>query len=349
MVIHVIGGGSAGLWAAKHLGDSCVVYEEHSRIGRPEHCTGLVSGRIDEVLHVPDSLKFNKVKGARFFSRNESFELERGRTEATVIDRAGFDQHLADLAVSAGARIEFNRGADAFSFPRSKRVIVADGATSRTLPKLGLKLGTLPAVQYLVRTSETLDTDFVELHFLRSDFFAWIVPEDRQLAKIGVATSKLPKDLLEAFMKKRLKGFVIKERQGSHVVTGGPFRRCVFGNKILVGDAAGQVKATTGGGIITGMMCAEIAAKSVENPAEYDGLWRRKIGRELATSVAVRRVLSRLSEADYDRLMRFSRENLDELKSHGDMDFHTKAVVKIFSKPRNWAMLAKYLLLYLGF
>jgi digeranylgeranylglycerophospholipid reductase len=346
MVHRVIGGGPVGLWAAKQLGDSCIVYEEHPRIGRPEHCTGLLSNRIEGILAIPEELKLNKVTGARFFSKNEEFELTRGKVEATVIDRAGFDSHIERLAIDAGAKIELNTSADAFSFPASEKVIVADGVANRTLPKLGLKLGTLPAVQYIVKTSEPFDTDFVELHFLRSDFFAWVVPEEKNVAKIGLATADHPKELLETFLKNRLKGFVIKEKQGSHVVVGGPLHTCALGNKLLVGDAAGQVKATTGGGIITGMICAEIAAKNVETPEEYDRAWRRKIGKELATAKVIRRVLSRFSEKDYDNLMKFARENLDDLKSHGDMDFHTKAVTEIFKKPRNWPVLAKWVSLY---
>ncbi|MFH0961400.1 MAG: NAD(P)/FAD-dependent oxidoreductase [archaeon] len=342
---HVVGGGPVGLWVAGKLGREAVLHEEHAEIGRPEHCTGLVSNRLETIVRVPEELKLNRVAGAKFFSRNGSFTLTRGRTEANVIDRAGFDKYLSELAESAGAEILKGRNANPFRFPRNRTVFVAEGVSSRTTRALGGKMETLPAVQYVIRTRERLDSGFVELHFLRSEFFAWVVPESGHLAKVGVAAGEKPKELLDLFLKRRFfgSGFRTICRQGSHVVVGGPVKKTVHGNLVLVGDCAGQVKATTGGGIVTGLICAGIAAENAGNPLKYECEWRRKVGGELEAARLVRKVLSRLSAEEYDGLIGFAKRNSSALRRSGDMDFHSKTLLEIFSKPLNWGFLLKYL------
>lgn len=349
---HIVGGGPAGLWTARNIGREATLYEEHEKIGRPEHCTGLVSNRLeDKILKLPNSLKFNTVSGAKFFSKNKELFLSRGRKEATVIDRAGFDLHLSELAESAGAKIIRGKRVDPLSLPKPERVFVCEGIASRTaetlVPKED-KVAKIPAVQYVVRSSEKLDTENVELHFLKSDFFAWVVPENEHIAKVGVATEKAPKELLETFLKSRFKSFIITERQGSHVVCGPPLKKAVFGNLVLVGDSAGQTKATTGGGIITGMLCAEIAAKHRDSPELYETEWRKTVGKELVLASKIRKVLNRLSEKEYDELLAFAERNIEPLRKKGDMDFHSGAFYEIFRNPWNWGALAKYAGLFLS-
>ncbi len=341
VAIRIIGGGPAGLWAARHLGPKCVVYEEHRRIGQPVHCTGLVSKRIDSLLRLPKSIVLNRIRGARMFSQGgQVLELSRGREEAYVIDRAKFDTHLAGLASDAGAKIMLGEKAKA---EMGEVTIAADGASSAVRRSLGIRLETIPSVQYIAKSALFEEPDFVELHFLNREFFAWVVPEDGKIARVGVAGPKC-KDVLDAFIQKRLKRFKIADRQAGLVVVGGPLKRTVFGNLMLTGDAAGQVKATTGGGIITGMMCAEEAAKNVGNPKAYEMAWRSRVGHELKAARMVRSFLSRLEPQDYSILLGFGERNLDLIKKYGDMDFHSRMVLEIAKRPGNWPAIAGLLL-----
>lgn len=343
MTVRIIGAGPAGLWAAKHLGPKCVVYEEHKKIGHPVHCTGLISRRIDSLLKLPKEVAVNRIYGARLYSHNGlSLELARGRVEAYVIDRAKFDLHLAQLAQKAGAKIVL--GQKAHPDPAATTTIAADGAASRTRKSFGLSLKAIPSLQYILRPAhQCLDPKFVELHFINRDFFAWVVPENEKIARVGVADRRC-RAVLDNFVRKRFEHFKIRERQAGLVMVGGPLKKTVFGNVMLVGDAAGQVKATTGGGIITGMICAEEAAKHVSNPKAYEKAWRARVGHELKAARMVRSFLSRLEPQDYNALLGFGERNLDLIKKYGDMDFHSKMVWEIAKRPGNWPAIMGLLL-----
>lgn len=346
MRVEIIGAGPAGLWAARLLakqGRECTVHEEHKKIGEPVHCTGLVSKRLDSIIKLPDEIILNKVKGARLFSKNQQVEIMRGRKEAYVINRKKFDNHLAQLAEKEGAKILLNKKVDAFSLKGD--VIAADGAYSITRQKLSIPMKTLPAVQYIVKGK--FDTDFVELHFLNPEFFVWVVPEDETVARIGTACRNCM-DVLDGFIGKNYTKNKILEKQAGLVVVNGPLKRTVFrkspGSIILVGDAAGQVKATTGGGIITGMLCAEEAAKHIDSPERYERAWRLKVEKELRVAKYARDFLSGLRIEDYDELLSFVNKNMDAIKKYGDMDFHSRVILEIGKKPGNWLTILKLLL-----
>jgi flavin-dependent dehydrogenase len=95
---------------------------------------------------------------------------------------------------------------------------------------------------------------------------------------------------------------------------------------LLVGDAAGQVKASTGGGVITGGIAARIAGKACVKAleeedfsegflkAEYEDKWRAEIGLELKVHEVLRSLFDALSDEDLERLFDVAlEEKVDEL------------------------------------
>ncbi|GAF84789.1 unnamed protein product, partial [marine sediment metagenome] len=114
-----------------------------------------------------------------------------------------------------------------------------------------------------------------------------------------------------------------------------------------VGNAAGQVKPTTGGGIYFGLLCAEIAVNtlhrglanddlSARRLAGYERGWRRKLGRELEIDYYARKFYQRLSDQQIDRIF-------DIIKSHGideallkakdlSFDWHSGAVLRLMGQ-----------------
>ena len=74
-------------------------------------------------------------------------------------------------------------------------------------------------------------------------------------------------------------------------------------NLYLIGDAAGQVKATTGGGLVPGIKAALICAESIRNRTNYHKAWKKSLGKELMTHLLIRNTLDRFTDSDYDALL----------------------------------------------
>ena len=113
---------------------------------------------------------------------------------------------------------------------------------------------------------------------------------------------------------------------------------------MVVGDAAGQVKPTTGGGIYYGLLCADIAANSlyralddddlsVRNLASYEREWKKKLGRDLKIGYWARKLYEHLSDRQVDRVFDIIKSNgLDEtLLKTGDLsfDWHGEAILRL--------------------
>jgi flavin-dependent dehydrogenase len=124
-------------------------------------------------------------------------------------------------------------------------------------------------------------------------------------------------------------------------------------NVLLVGDAAGQVKPFSGGGIYTSLVAgrhaAETAAAALEADdvsagrlAAYEKGWKREIGRELVRSLRIRRFGLSLSEGEVERVIRALRsDGMQSLAArYGDIDYPSRVLLRIARSAPALAMLA---------
>ncbi len=351
----VIGAGPAGSTTARLCAEgglSVVVLEEHDRVGLPIQCAGLISTRIDEVNDLPDDVVVNTVRGAHMWSPGGvGITVARPEPQAYVIDRAAFDANLSDLAQEAGAELVLGarvrwmgpgyvRTTDAAY--RSRYVVCCEGFTSR-LPR-GVGLDTtrelLAARQVRIRTTG-LDTDHVSMFFGREvapGFFGWIIPESGEVARVGVACRGGQVNArLRAILHGRLGPHRIIEQGGGVIPISGPVRRTHEGGLLVVGDAAGQVKATTGGGIVVGSICAAAAAEALitGDPASYERLWRSRVERELAMCLRIRRFVDDLDDIELDSFFTILKDSGAEntIEQWGDMDFPSALVARLALNP----------------
>lgn len=202
------------------------------------------------------------------------------------------------------------------------------------------------------------NTDHVEV-FLGSDipgFFAWAVPVSENTARIGLCVDPA-KTHLSAY--EHLKRFLhtnprMKERAGkgcSDMLVGciplGSQSRTAADGVIITGDAAGQVKPTSGGGVYMGALCAKIAGEVAAKAAlsgdtsagvlmEYDRQWREVVGRELAVGMWIHKVFGRMGDEDFNELMRFfgEPEVLELINTYGDIDHPSILVGKLLAKTK---------------
>jgi len=365
----VVGAGPAGSTVAYRLAERglrVLVLEEHPRIGQPVQCAGLVSRRVLD-LAGSESMVLASVRGATVFGPGlGSISFRADEPRAYVIDRAGLDVHLADRAAKAGAEfrtgVRFDRrlpsedghervravGADGNAREISARLVVgADGVSSAVARAYRLRrpVEILPAFEAEFPKSPG-DPDTVEVYLGRRfapGLLGWWIPDGAGGARVGVAADADGTPARTYFQQLVAQlGHRFGSELGSptaYLVSGIPIGSLpkTYGPRVLlVGDAAAQVKPLSGGGIFTGMKCAEIlasvAAAAIERGdlserslAEYDRAWRAELGEEFRRALYLRRIFTRLTDADLDALVVALKgaEMRATIVAFGDIDFPT--------------------------
>ena len=338
--VAIVGGGPGGLSAARRLaadGWSVTVFEEHDHVGTPVHCTGVLAEDVIGSMDLPAEAVLNPLSTVRFVApAGHSFDYTTTTTEAVVIDREIFDSALARRAEAAGATVIRGGRVSAIDPSddgvivtvqdrepvRARSVILACGANYAFQKRLGLGM---PAT-FLQSAQLELPADRlgdVEIHFgseIAPKGFAWAVPVRRTcgtFARIGVMADA---DAGEYFSRMLAR---VRDRWGVAVPDSpAPRRRMLplasvkrtYADRVLaVGDAAGLVKPTTGGGIYYSVVSGEIAAEvlgrrlavnglSAAALREYEESWRGRFQSEFTAQLALRFVAQRMRDADIDAL-----------------------------------------------
>lgn len=335
----VVGAGPGGLYAAGCLaraGHEVLVCEEHHTIGEPVHCTGILADASFKEFDLPRRTILNGVDTLRLVSPSGlSVDYTTDRPEAVVIDRARFDRALADRAQAAGAQVwtgvrvhglhAANDGVRAevgSNRVRARLAVLACGASYRLQRHAGFGL---PA-KYLQTAQCELPARIpgrvVEIHFGRDvapGGFAWAVPvvrPDGHYVRIGVMTSRDARLCFGRIVERSADSWGLQPERVTprlKVLPLGAIQR-TYGTRLLaVGDAAGLVKPTTGGGIYYSILSASIAASvgaralsrdrlDATALSAYESRWRSRLGRELEAQHALRGAAVAMSDRDIDAL-----------------------------------------------
>jgi geranylgeranyl reductase family protein len=368
----VVGAGPAGAEAARAAaggGLRTLLAEEHPTVGVPSHCTGKLSHHAFSEFEIPPDLAVNAVSAAVFHSPGGvSVRIRRATVDSYIVDRVAFDRWLAARAAAAGAEVmtgvritaaRRNHAGMVVSGVRRGRpleascrlLIDAEGAFARLPGSLGVPLPGRYALglQYHMRGVGGIDPDSPEVFFgrdLAPGFFAWLMPVGRDRARIGVCVDPrvarhAPVWYLERLiathpaLRDRVATATVEEKVAGRIVLVGLRRPVNVEGFLIAGDAAGQVKATSGGGIyyamIAGQLAGEIAPRYVggdrQATAEYERRWRRRFGREVAFTAFGRRAINHLSDADLDMLLGVLAENpqlRQSVERAGDTQFQSR-------------------------
>jgi len=338
--VAIVGGGPGGLSAARSLSSSgwtATVFEEHDQIGLPVHCTGVLAQDVVATMDLPAGAVLNPLSTVRFVApAGHSFDYTTATTEAVVIDRQTFDNALAQRAVAAGAAITRGRrvtsvdsDADGVSITlsdgeviRARAAILACGASYMFQRRLGLGMPAtfLQSAQLELPAACLGD---VEIHFgseIAPKGFAWAVPVRRAsgtFARIGVMADS-DAGLYFSRMLDRVRnrwGVAVPDAAAPRrrMLPLGSVKRTYADRVMAVGDAAGLVKPTTGGGIYYSVVSGEIAGEvlsarlarndlSAASLREYEGLWRGRFQSEFTAQHALRFVAQRMRDTDIDAL-----------------------------------------------
>jgi len=350
-MISIIGAGPSGCYTAYLLakaGKDVQIFEEHKEIGSPIQCTGLVTPSINNILKLKKDLIINEIKKVKIFSKNNSLELNL-KNKNLVLDRKKFDNHLADLAISQGTKIflnykfienkknlikiKFNNQKD--SILKTDYLIGADGPLSQVARSNNLfkKRKFLTGIQAIVKLK---NENYIEF-YPSIGTFAWVVPENKEICRIGVAYYQNPKEDFNRFLKlKKINNKNIIEKQGGLIPLYDPRLKTKKDNIYLVGDAASQVKATTGGGIIQGLKAAQSLADSILNKKNYEERWKKEIGKDLLVHLKMRNIMDKFKDKDWDSLIKlFKKDETKRIIESFDRDYPTKFIIKlILSEPK---------------
>jgi geranylgeranyl reductase family protein len=367
----VVGGGPAGLLAARDLaaaGLSTLVVEEHETIGVPVHCTGVLGMDAFDELDLPRHTILHTAHAARFISADgSSLVVDHERVRAAIIDRGEFDAALAAKAAAAGADIQAGcrvREIDvdqhgvavstAAGVVLGRACIIACGANYRFNRRLGLGLPRL-FVHSAQREVLFPVTDHVEVYLGRqiaAGGFGWLVPFRRgatSYARVGVmceARARAAFDALAAFIAQRFGILTTWDEPRVKVLPLAPVARTWSRRVLAVGDAAGLVKATTGGGIYFGLLSGRIAAEVLADALrqddlsgtrlrEYERRWRARLWPEIRAGMAFRAMASRISDRTVDQIIQLARVDgiVPLLKQTADFNWHGAAARSLLKHP----------------
>ena len=365
-------GGASAARAAALAGLRVVLLEEHRQVGRPTHCTGKLSVHAFRRFALPAALAQTALRAAVLCAPDGTTAVvRRAAIDSYVVDRAVFDRFLADRAAAAGA--EVITGARARMVERvgghvrvvadrpqgrltidAALVIDAEGAHPVLPAQLGLRLRRrlVHGLQYEVEGARIDADDTPELYFGRDvapGFFGWLMPIGGDRGRLGVAidpqrTARSPAYYLERLRTehplaaRRLQGARIVRRLAGHIPVLGPRRPTYAPGMLVVGDAAGHVKATSGGGIYFAMLAGELAARAAADLvaggaaaagalAGYERAWRAAFGREVRFTSIVRAALNRLPDRHVSMAIRALATDPGlrrAVEEHGDTQYQSR-------------------------
>jgi len=324
----VVGGGPAGGTAARYAarrGLDVLLVDKRKEIGVPVQCGEYVAQNeevrsifpsvdgLRDLMEVPyrvreldtPVIRIWSPKGRRYDVPFRGFTVRRDRMDQGIVAQAVHEgaELMTETTVHRvhGEEVETNRG----NF-RGKVIIGSDGPRSTVAKSVGLDWPvSAPAM------SATTPGDFgdaTDLFFgnLAPGGYAWIIPK-AGCANVGLGTWQHfrgnLRDLFDRFVGSR--GLEPVKATGGFVPVLGPPPRTVRGNAMLVGDAAGMVMATNGGGNNLAMIAGRIAGLTAADhlldgtPLDaYETRWRAAIGGPLAEGVRIKGLADRFFGRD---------------------------------------------------
>ena len=343
--IGIIGGSAAGLFTAHLLsraGKRVRVFEEAEQLD-PKPRTLIVTSALKEVLGgLGEKSIVNEIRRFELFTDGRAARVAL-RQPDLVIERTMLIRELARAARGSGATMHFGRqfvsleqrghalAVHVEQKPGSgseevqvSAVVGADGAGSRVAKVAGWPVqSTVPLIQAIVRLPKDMQQDTTRVWFIPDEtpYFYWLIPDSPSRGVVGLIgeNKRATRKLFERFLEKRqlepleYQAATIPDYSGWV-----PVRRRLHGGDVyLVGDAAGHVKVTTVGGIVTGFRGAHGVAEAILNGGP--GRKLNALRRELGLHLLIRKSIHHFTQDHYSQLV-----DLLSTRARKDLETYTR-------------------------
>lgn len=368
----VIGGGPSGLRVAGRLaarGLGVRVLERKDGIGENVICTGIVGRELFDDFGLDRGSVIGEIRKVRLVSPfSTALTYEHPRPFACVVDREKFDGGLAGTARSAGAAVELGspvedidvrsdgvvvtarRAGEGRVRYAASMAVIASGVDSNLQRRTGLGCPRdfLNGAQVEVPHDEP---DMTTIFFGRGvapGGFGWAVPSGENTVRLGLLTNKEPKAHLRKMVGTGFESLA-RAAEGRPVRTKPVAQGLLsptFGTRVLsVGEAAGQTKTTTGGGISYGLLCADLAADAIidgfrtasfeaSDLAEYERRWRKAIEKEIVVGYYTRKMCARLSDNQIEGLFHLAQTDgiVPIIRERADFEWHSGLIFALLQR-----------------
>jgi flavin-dependent dehydrogenase len=354
----IVGAGVVGLSLAKDIaskGIEVTVYDAKRRVSdNASKASGILSASGLERTGLPyQKAVVNRLNGAVLHAGRETLRVKAAGTKALVIDRCKLAEACLEEAEKAGARVLLGKRFDreeVRDVARDKNITLvgADGAVSTVASAFAFP----PVKEYVLTykaeydSAHIEDTGTVDMFFsdIAKRFFAWTVPYSKEKVEAGIGVSGFARrDSATAFRAFEKTNSMLSDARfvngQASMIPLSSRKITVKDNVALVGDAAGQVKATTGGGIIFGVSCAKILAATIESRitkgaplSHYEREWRRRYAMDLRLHGMLHSYYSGVDTRSFELLFRLSKLFGAEsfLSKYGDMDRPSAMIRRFF-------------------
>jgi digeranylgeranylglycerophospholipid reductase len=364
----IVGGGPAGLYCARELslgGFQTVLLEEHATAAEKVLCTGIIGANAFQDFPLPSETIVGPLAGLKVISR---YGTELRHTPqapiAYIVDKGAFNLALTAQAAAAGALIYTSTRAHDLVVDGEGVHLTATGAGGRPLRFHAAMAVLACGVQYqltrklgLGRPREFLQgaqaqipwplTPWTEVHLnkeLSPEAFAWVVPLQNGYARAGIMCARDARGALRRFLDQLAPQW--RGRPDIHLaskpIAQTPLRRTYTERVLVIGEMAGQVKATTGGGIYYGLLGARLAADTIRTAFArncfdaaqlrgYEHAWKAILAEELALGRRFRKLYGWLGDRQLDGLLHHSiRNGLEDLiQRKANFDWHGELIIEL--------------------
>lgn len=371
--VAVVGGGPSGLQTARLLaatGLQVGLFEEKEAIGSQVICTGIVGREIFREFEIPDDSVIGELRSMNIVGPSgRALLYEHPSAFASIVDRARFDRGLARSAGRSGVDIRTGiqvqsavvssqdvklrlgeKGSQVAGMISAAVLVLATGIQNRLQKALGLGAPKtfLAGIQSEIELDGETGPSVYIGRGIAPGAFGWAVPTGPGQIKVGLITDSEPgkhfRRLLAALRPNRPEAMADKDIKIKPIAQG-LVPHTSAERVVVVGEAAGQVKTTTGGGIYYGLLGARVAAdvitKSFRSGAfaasalvEYEHLWKAVLKREILVGYYVRKAFSVLDDARLEKLMDVARQDgiMPLIRAKGHFDWQSGLIVDLLRK-----------------